>query len=210
DPHGFRSPSYSFSPTQDCVKGTVLASVTFIDHKGKAHTINTTTYTVRAVCDLLTPAIISADDFDSMLSGFEHGEITLRVQEWTPEEMHSKSLMILKHANFFEVSSIESTIGNHIEYRVQGWARGKYTEKQVGVEITINGIPDKAGSTIRIVVSGEDEAMILPAIDEMSKKISAWICPRCGGKISSSMIEELKRGKCMDCTFCGVSLDIGR
>ncbi|MHA2323638.1 MAG: hypothetical protein ACXACG_18590, partial [Candidatus Thorarchaeota archaeon] len=46
DSEGFRSPSFEFTPTQDCVKGDIVASVSFVDHKGVAHSLTTQPYTI--------------------------------------------------------------------------------------------------------------------------------------------------------------------
>ena len=41
EPQGFRSPSFDFMPTQDCVKGEIIAGVSYIDERGTAHTLTT-------------------------------------------------------------------------------------------------------------------------------------------------------------------------
>jgi len=207
DSQGFRSPTFEFVPTQDCVKGNLIASVSFVDHRGQAHSITTEPYTVRAVCDLLTPESISPEEFELKLSNLEHGDLTLEVEDWTPEEMHTKTLKILDSSNFFEVSVESRRVGEHIEIRVNGWAKGKYTGKNVGTEITITGKPGVEGATCAVKMSGEDNAMILPAIDEISHKLGAWLCPRCSGVLPEESVKDLKEGRSSVCTFCGVTVD---
>jgi predicted RNA-binding Zn-ribbon protein involved in translation (DUF1610 family) len=56
-------------------------------------------------------------------------------------------------------------------------------------------------------MSGEDEAMILPAIDEISQKLGAWLCPRCSGVLPIDSVKALKDGKSAVCPFCGVTMD---
>jgi hypothetical protein len=34
EPSGFRSPTFDFLPTQDCVKGEIVAGVSYIDERG--------------------------------------------------------------------------------------------------------------------------------------------------------------------------------
>ncbi|MHA2153214.1 MAG: hypothetical protein ACXAAQ_14655, partial [Candidatus Thorarchaeota archaeon] len=207
DPQGFRSPSFEFLPTQDCVKGYVVASISYVDHYGKVYSMTTEPYTIRAVCDLLTPESISPEDFELRLTSFNHGEITLKVDDWTPEEMQSKTQIVLESSKFFEVSSETEKIREHIESRFTGWAKGKYTNKNIGVKITITGLLGVRGATCKIQMSGEDNAMIMPAIDEIGKKLSAWLCPRCGAGLSVESIREIKASKSTVCPFCGISLD---
>ncbi|MHA2023878.1 MAG: hypothetical protein ACTSWQ_09480, partial [Candidatus Thorarchaeota archaeon] len=207
DPKGFRSPSFEFLPTQDCVRGNLVASVSYVDHWGGTHSLTTEPYTIRAVCDLLTPESISPNDFDLKLTDFDHGEITLRVEEWLPDEMHSKTLKVLETSNFFQVSSKTEEVGEHIESRVTGWAKGKYTGKNIGIEITVTGQSGVKGATCKIRMSGEDDAMIMPAIDEIGKNLSAWLCPMCGGRLPVVSVKVLKAGESIACPFCGVTID---
>jgi hypothetical protein len=82
-----------------------------------------------------------------------------------------------------------------------------YTGKNLGIQITISGRPEVKGATCKVRVSGEDEAMILPAIDEISQKLGAWICPRCSGALPNNAVKELKAGNSISCPFCGVTID---
>ncbi|UCH05653.1 MAG: hypothetical protein JSW05_05670, partial [Candidatus Thorarchaeota archaeon] len=84
---------------------------------------------------------------------------------------------------------------------------GKYTGKKIGVDITITGMSGVAGATCKVKMSGEDEAMIMPAIDEISKKLSAWLCPMCSGGLPAKKVHELKSGRSVECPFCGVTID---
>lgn len=203
EPSGFMSPAFEFLPTQDCVKGDIVANVSYVDHEGRAYSTMTEPYTVRSVCDLLMPERISPDDFERRLENLTHGEMASRVDEWTPEEMHSKALQVLGKSNFSEVKSERAMIGEKIESRVTGWARGKYTGKNLGVEITITGRPDTRGAVCRIRISGQDEAMILPAIDEMSHNLSAWLCPVCVGELPPESVDGIRAGRHAKCPFCG-------
>ncbi len=207
DPQGFRSPTFEFLPTQDCVRGNIVASISFADHHGEVHSMSTEPYIIRAVCDLLTPENISPEDFNLRLNDLEHGETTLRVEEWTPEEMQAKTLKVLETSNFFEVSCETEKIQEHVQSRVTGWAKGKYTGKNIGVEIAITGLPGIKGATCIVRMSGEDDAMIMPAIDEIGKKLSAWLCPMCGGGLPIESVREVKAGKTTVCPFCGISID---
>jgi hypothetical protein len=207
DPEGFRSPTFEFLPTQDCVKGDLIATVSYVDSLGKAYSVTTETYKIRAVCDLLSPERITPEDFMLKLATLGHGEMTTRVEEWTPEEMQTKTLQILESSNFFKVTSETNAISDHVEFKIAGWAKGIYTGKNLGVQIVITGKPGLRGATCKVRMSGEDEAMIMPAIDEINQKLSAWLCPMCGGKLPAEMVDKLKEGESIACPFCGVTLN---
>lgn len=206
EPGGFRSPKFDFLPTQDCVKGEIVAGVSYMDMRGQPHTLTAKPFIIRSVCDLLIPQQVSPQDFKLKLKELECGEIAIKIIEWTPEEMFEKSLRIVGDSNFFEVSS-NSDVNEDVFFgTIKGFAKGKYTGKSVGVEITITGPSMKKGASCTIQVSGEDQAMILPAIDDLKERLSAWLCPMCSSPLTLANVEELKKGNVVTCPFCGVSI----
>ena len=206
EPEGFRSPTFDFLPTQDCAKGEVIAGVSYIDHKGKPHTLNTKPFVIRSVCDLLMPDKITAQDFELKLKELESGKLVVKVVDWSPEQMFEKSLRILEDANFYEISSDTSVSDNIVHAAITGFAKGKFTGKQIGVKISISGPTGKAGASCTIRVSGEDQAMILPAIDDLRERLSAWLCPNCSSPLTLIIVEKLRDGKVVTCHFCSVSI----
>ncbi|MFW9816726.1 MAG: hypothetical protein ACFFEW_12420, partial [Candidatus Thorarchaeota archaeon] len=104
EPGGFRSPTFDFLPTQDCVKGEIVAGVSYMDMRGQPHTLTAKPFVIRSVCDLLLPQQVTPEDFKLKLKDLECGEIAIKIEEWTPKEMFEKSLRIVDESNFFEVS----------------------------------------------------------------------------------------------------------
>ncbi len=206
EPGGFRSPHFDFRPTQDCVRGDIVAGVSYVDPWGKAHTLATRPFTIRAVCDLLMPKPISKGEFRRKLEELEAGEIQVKVEDWTPEEMYEKSLKVLGDSNFHEVETSHDIVDGVFIGSIAGWASGKYTGKNLGVEVSVSGPAGVRGASCRIRVSGEDDAMILPAIDDLQERLSAWLCPMCFSKLSVQEVENLKDGKPVKCPFCGVTI----
>jgi outer membrane protein assembly factor BamB len=147
EPKGFRSPTFEFLPTTDCVKGSIIATVSFVDFSGTAHSRTTEPFVIRAVCDLLRAQKITPDEFVEKLSLLEHNDMVFKVEDWTPEEMHSKAIQSLESSNFFEVESKLDEVGEHIQSKISGYAKGVYTGKGLGIEITISGIPAQKGYT---------------------------------------------------------------
>jgi hypothetical protein len=206
EPGGFRSPTFDFLPTQDCVRGEIFAGVSYVDMTGKAHTLSTEPFVIRAVCDLLIPDQVSPEDFALRLKTHEHGEIVIKVDEWTPEEMFEKALRITDESNFFEVSSEMNVKEGVVFGKISGLAKGKYTGKGVGVQITVTGPSGEKGASCTIRVSGEDQAMILPAIDDLKERLSAWLCPMCSSPLTLENVASLRDGKVVCCPFCAVSI----
>jgi hypothetical protein len=206
EPGGFRSPTFDFMPTQDCVRGDIVAGVSFIDERGNPQTLTAKPFVIRAVCDLLIPEQVTPEDFELKLKELECGEITMKIDEWTPREMFDKVLRILDESNFFEVQSEMSGIDSVAFGKISGYARGKYTGKSIGVNITVTGPEGESSATCKIEVSGEDQAMILPAIDDLRERLNAWLCPQCSSSLTLANVEELRRGDVVQCPFCGISI----
>jgi hypothetical protein len=206
EPSGFRSPSFDFLPTQDCVKGEICGGVSFIDMKGQPHTLTVKPFVIRSVCDLLLPDQIAPQEFELKLKQLECGELVVKVTEWTPEEMYEKSLHIFKDANFYEVSSNMEVENGIVQAKISGFAKGKYTGKSVAAQLYISGSTGKKGASCKIKVSGEDQAMIMPAIDDLRERLNAWLCPMCSSPLTLANVEGLKEGKVIMCPFCGVSI----
>jgi hypothetical protein len=206
EPGGFRSPTFDFLPTQDCVRGEIVAGVSYVDMTGKAHTLSTEPFIIRSVCDLLIPDQVTPEDFALKLKEHEHGEIVIKVNEWSPEEMFEKALRITDESNFFEVSS-EFDVKEGVAYgKISGLAKGKYTGKEVAVQLSVTGPSGKKGASCTIRVSGEDHAMILPAIDDLKERLSAWLCPMCGSPLTIDNVANLRDGKVVECPFCSVTI----
>jgi hypothetical protein len=206
EPGGFRSPTFDFMPTQDCVRGDIVAGVSYVDMKGKAHTLSTKPFVIRSVCDLLLPDQMSPEDFELKLKEHEHGEIVIKVKEWTPEEMFDKALRLVDDSNFFEVSSNFEETGGVVYAKISGSAKGKYTGKRIGVQIKITGPLGIKGASCTVSVSGEDQAMILPAIDDLRERLNAWLCPMCGSPLTLENVANLRDGNVIECPFCSVSI----
>ncbi|MFW9833057.1 MAG: hypothetical protein ACFFEK_03595 [Candidatus Thorarchaeota archaeon] len=206
EPGGYLSPTFDFLPTQDCVRGEIVAGVSFLDMQGNPQLRNTKPFIIRSVCDLLLPQRITPQDFKLKLNELECGEVTIKIEEWTPEEMFEKALRIVDESNFFEVNSEIEKTDEIIFAKIIGFALGKYTGKEVGVEIDITGPSKTKGASCKIKVSGEDHAMILPAIDDLRERLNAWLCPMCSSPLSLTNVEDLKEGKVVVCPFCNVTI----
>ena len=199
--------TFEFQPTKDCVSGDIVGVLSFIDAEGVPHSITSTPCSVLVVCDLLTPLIIKSEDFEQIINEMDSGEITLRVTDWTPEEMTKKSLEVLKNSNFAEIANQSSDAGDYSETRISGSGIGKYTKKSIALVLTITGVPAEKGTTCQIRVASEDKAMLVSALDEIYQKLAAWRCSVCGVGLSLQNVDKLKAGVSISCETCGAVID---
>jgi hypothetical protein len=206
EPGAFRSPAFEFIPTQDCVKGDVVAGVSYVDYKGKAHSLTSNPYVIRAVCDLLMPDEISPQDFEAELQGFHSGDLVVSVEDWTPQVMYERAGQILEDSNFHTVTSKIDTSQGVVEAKIEGWAKGKYTGKRVGVQLLISGPEEEQGASCTIRVSGEDDAMVVPALEDLRTRLCTWICPKCKSTLSVAQVNKLRKGGIVECAYCGASI----
>ncbi|TXT57832.1 MAG: hypothetical protein BAJATHORv1_10540 [Candidatus Thorarchaeota archaeon] len=69
------------------------------------------------------------------------------------------------------------------------------------------GTPGEKGAVCKLEMIGEDESMILPALDEISKRLSTWLCPQCNAILPMEVVQKLKLAECCECPFCGAVID---
>jgi hypothetical protein len=205
-PNGLEKGIFDFLPTKDCVRGNINVGVSYVDMRGEVHTLSLKPFIIRSVCDLLLPQRITPDDFKMKLKDLDCGEVTFKVVEWTPEEMFEKALRIVDESNFFEVTSESEDDTGIVFAKIRGFAKGKYTSKNVAVEISITGPKEEKGASCTISVSGEDHAMIMPTIDDLRERLNAWLCPQCGSPLTLANVEALRKGEVVECPFCSVSI----
>lgn len=197
---------FEFLPTQDCVRGRIIAVVAYLDESGKAFTVSTEPFVIRAVCDLLQAEKVTSKEFELKLQNLSQEEIAFRIEDWTPREAFDNALRVLRTANFHEVSNDFSLERNRAFGRIYGWARGKYTNKSLAVDVSISGINNRRGTKCQVIVLGEDQAMVLPAIDELRERLTVWVCPYCGCNIPLSLVMKLRAGEPIECKHCHAAI----
>jgi len=206
-PGEFRSPQFVFLPTKDCVEGSIVATVSYLDHQNKAHTIEVEPYVIRSVCDLLMPLESTLNEFDSIIRDMDVTSEE-RVLPWNPKVLFSKVKAFLPARNFHIVEAREDTVGGIFTGTIKGLAEGKYTGKKVAVRILITGPADANEAKTVIEGLGEDVAMLPTTVTELSERIDAWTCLRCGALLSPSQVQQIKSGSCVECSYCGASLSL--
>ncbi|MHA1961187.1 MAG: hypothetical protein ACW99U_13240 [Candidatus Thorarchaeota archaeon] len=165
-PKGFSSPQFVFVPTKDCVEGKILSTVSYIDHREQAQTVQVEPYVIKSVCDLLEPLESTLEDFDTLLH-----DMTATSQEillaQDPERTYSDVLDYLPERNFQIISDDKEIVTNELRASVRGLAEGKYTKNKVAVRIGVSGPIGSAVSKVMIEALSNDPAMLPTTIEEI-------------------------------------------
>ncbi|TXT55965.1 MAG: hypothetical protein BAJATHORv1_30349 [Candidatus Thorarchaeota archaeon] len=204
---GFRSPQFTLYPTKDCVQGKIVATVSYIDFRDHLHTLQVEPYLIRSVCDLLKPSEATTQEFDLILQ-----DLTCTSQEqtldWNAQVLFTKAEKLLPTKNFHVVDMEEKIVGGQFIGTIRGFAKGKYTGKQVAVVFMIMGPENGRHATVKVEALGEDIAMLPTTIDELADTMDSWICLRCGAPLESDQIHEMGQRKPIRCKYCAHSLTI--
>ncbi|TXT55258.1 MAG: hypothetical protein BAJATHORv1_40169 [Candidatus Thorarchaeota archaeon] len=204
---GFRSPGFILIPTKDCVRGKIVASVSFIDYKDRVHSVHTKPYVIRSVCDLLTPVEMKTTEFEKTLECLESAEQDFEVS-WSPELVFKKTMSMVIHKNFHIVDNRTEVQEGEFTGTIRGSAKGKYTEKEIGIVITVSGKQKGRKALVKVKTMGEDVAMLPTTIEELGEHIDSWDCLRCGCKLSADQVVQLKLQKPIQCSHCGHTMSL--
>lgn len=167
---GYRAFEFEFVPTQDCVRGEIHCIVTYHDSKYKQQTVSVEMRNIELLCDLLQPLQATVGELTLMLQNMDEdrGELDL---QWNPRDLFASLRSALSKLNYYIVESKEESRGGQSIGTIRCLGERKFTEKRVAPEIVVRGPVDGRRSSIIINASGEDDAMLPPAIKEIKAAI---------------------------------------
>ncbi|MHA2263900.1 MAG: hypothetical protein ACXAEN_16005, partial [Candidatus Thorarchaeota archaeon] len=198
---GFRSPQFLFTPSKDCVEGTIVASVSYMDARDQLHTIEVNPFRIRSVCDLLVPLELEKDNFGLILGDMTSSTEEQKV-EWNAQVLFNKTQRMMKSKNFHIVDTEEHMTAGQFIGTIRGLAEGKYTNKRVAIIVAISGNVDGDESVVKVEALGDDIAMLPTTIHELGEGINSWICLKCGAPLEAEQVTMLKSGMNSECGFC--------
>jgi len=204
---GFRSPEFIFAPSKDCVEGTLLATVFFLDFQENPHSIHSEPYIIKSVCDLLQPCDATLDGFKEAISEMKSDTREFEA-EFSPRLITRKITNLLPSLNFNIVDVSEKSDPRNYEAVICGYAEGKYTGKQVAAVIMVSGQQGLGKANIEIRVLGEDITMLPVAIGELREGIRSWSCPFCGSVLSEEAVIQMKAATPIVCSHCNHTITI--
>ncbi|MBD3407801.1 MAG: hypothetical protein GF411_16905 [Candidatus Lokiarchaeota archaeon] len=171
EPNGaFRSLQFIFQPTQDCVEGEILATVSYIDHQNEIVTIKVAPQVIRSICDMLEPIEMRLDEvmecIDTMDSGLEEHPLP-----WNAAVTFSMLSRLVALKNIQVTSSESREVGKQFIGTIRGMAKGKYTDKRIALEIVIVGNIADPKCMMSLKICSDEEDMIPVLITEIMKEI---------------------------------------
>ncbi len=198
---------FIFSPSKDCVQGKIVCSISYIDHKDRLHSFHVKPYVLTSVCDLLRPYESTTEVYENTLRNLFENKQMMSLS-WNADVLINKAASILPSLNFYVVSSELNKLEDRIEGRVRGFAIGKYTGKRVAVDLQIQGPLDEDTSTAKIIVYGDEEAMLPTTVEELLGKMDSWTCNECGVLLNPEQVMSLEARETLNCRYCGATLTI--
>lgn len=199
---------FVLEPTREFAHGEVIAGVGYVDAEGISYTVAAEPVPVPVLKGMLGPEPMTKDDFAKHWADMETGEMTVRVEEWTPEELHEKASAVLRGLGFSEVDSHIEVAEALVMAETSGCARGKYTGKRLLVTVVVHGISRRLDSSCNLLVAAENESLVLPVMAVVKELLEAWLCPHCSARLIPAEIQVLKSGREAECTSCHRALDI--
>lgn len=205
---GFVSPSFIFKPKKDCIKGTVLAVISFINEEDQIETINVEPHEIRMICGLLKPKIITNNDFERITKDLKifkqiGDEITV---PYKVDQLYQKLIVLLKNKNFAIIDTEKQEDNNKFRGFIKGFAEGTYSKNSIGLKITIMGDKNSQTSTYRVDIFAEDEEMSPSIISEFENAVKPQICPECGVNLPIELKKKIMKGISAFCEVCGSKL----
>jgi len=204
DAGGFVSPTFTFLPTHDCVKGKILANVSFVDIFNHLHMVEVQPHDISMVCGLFRPIKISNEDFSKITSGildFAKAGDEFNIS-YNPKLIFTKLKILLPDNNFEIINEEKKEIGDIFFGIIRGFAEGKFSKKKIGVEITISGNKDEDESICKIEAFSEDQFVLPPLISELNEELQTWTCTTCNKPLTEQQVQQLLAGKPITCNSC--------
>jgi DNA-binding Lrp family transcriptional regulator len=178
---GFASPTFTFRPTKDCVKGTIKAIVNYVDYLNDLQTLKVEPHEISMVCGLLKPMVIDEKEFEQAIKDWVKSGGNIEVKGMNAKVVFEKAQDVLTESNFHIVASHEIPVEKEFVGVIKGFAQGKYSKKKIGLVVEIRGDIDGDDTLIRSETASEEEGMIAPTVQEV---LDGFRKPRLFGKRS--------------------------
>lgn len=173
------APEFEFSPIRDCVQGDIKALVGFQDHTSKPHSLHVEPYTIKAVCPLLQPDSSMSDiEYASVkFQGYEQDQVSIILTLIDPETVKQVVTSAMKDSNFHVIGtrSLVDEEGRKIGLESWGWAKGKYTEKNIGVLVSTKQDPTTGAFRATISVGSPLPEMVPIALEEIRARLESMM-----------------------------------
>jgi len=174
EPGGFVSLEFTFTPSKDCIRGTIQSAASYTDHTNILRVVIVEPQEVRSVCDLLQPFETTFEGLVSTLDKMD-GTYEEKTVPWNGQVLFRLLDSLLSTNNFYKVQSEVQIIAGQFVGTIKGTAVGKYTRKKVAALVTIVGPADGHDACMRIAVHGEDTSMVPVTILEFRQGLKEML-----------------------------------
>ncbi len=169
EPGGFRSLEFELQPMKDCVEGSLVSSVVYMDAKNEPHPLTVAPFTLKSVCDLMEPLEMSEKDFDALVTKWPKTGETISFKGEDVRALITDVPAIFESKNFQPVVQHVKEDASEIIGEAKGIAIGKYTKRKLALTVQVRGTVTGSRSDGEITCVGyaEDSSMLAACLSEV-------------------------------------------
>ncbi len=169
EPGGFRSLEFELQPMKDCVEGSLISSIIYMDAQNVPHTMAVTPFTLKSVCDLMEPLNVSETDFDALVARWAKTSETITFKGEDIQALAADVFTIFESKNFQPVVQHSQENPGEIVVESKGIAIGKYTKRKLALVVRVRGSTTgpKGDGDITCIGYAEDDSMLAACLSEV-------------------------------------------
>lgn len=169
EPGGFRSLEYELLPMKDCVEGSLVSSVVYLDAKNQPHTMAVTPFTLKSVCDLMEPLPMVEVDFDNLIASWAKTGETIKFKGEDVRALAADLPAVFESKNFHSVTHKIQESAEGIVADAKAIAIGKYTKRKMALVLRLTGSVKGSRGDGEITCMGfaEDSSMLAACLSEI-------------------------------------------
>ncbi len=154
-PGSFESPTFKLNATESCVGDTVEGLVSYTDPKGTQQTVNVEPFKISYVCNLLTPKLITREEFEEKIGFMEEKKLiidsNLNITDLA-QILENK----IKQCNFALLQQIENSQREGFR-KIEGFAQGLYDKEDVGISVAVKKMEEGSKLVIKAMSDRGDK-----------------------------------------------------
>ncbi len=167
EPGGFRSLEFELVPQKDCVEGSLISTVNYVDYKNELRTMTVQPFTLKSVCDLMEPLAIPETAFDSLVKSWARTQEIVTFKGENVRAMIEDVPAIFESKNFHPVAQKIKEDGDNLLAEIKGIAVGKYTKRKMALIVQVQAKLKQGEGEIVCVGLAEDPSMLAACLGEI-------------------------------------------
>jgi len=146
-PGSFESPTFKLNATESCVGDTLEGLVSYTDPKGTQQTVNVEPFKISYVCNLLTPKLITREEFEEKIGFMEEKKLIID-SNLNITDLEQILENKIKQCNFALLQQIENSQREGFR-KIEGFAQGLYDKEDVGISIAVKKMEEGSKLVIK-------------------------------------------------------------